>query len=104
MSLHLGIHWGRVVSFFRKSFNDNKKLLWVQRIAAVVIAGYGLGCFIQNQIVSYMFLQTHFVFFDYEKTILQVFLEYIGMMGFWVFAGYCISKILIGGVSKWNTQ
>ena len=66
--------------------------VWVLRLTAVLIAGYGLLCFIRKDIVSYMLLRNEFVFFDYEQSMLSVILEYTAMMGFWVFIGFSITK------------
>ena len=110
MSFHLGMHWGMVTGMFgrlskgkklRNSFLSGRELfnkrlpgmsVWVLRLTAVLIAGYGLLCFIRKDIVSYMLLRNEFVFFDYEQSMLSVILEYTAMMGFWVFIGFSITK------------
>lgn len=95
MSFHLGMHWGMVAGMFRRLPGGGKRSdvsVWVLRLAAVLVAGYGLLCFIRKDIVSYMFLKNEFVFFDFEKSMLSVFWEYAAMMGFWIFAGSYIVK------------
>ena len=95
MSLHLGMHWGMVTGMFRRLLKGRKlsgMSVWVLRLAAALIAGYGLFCFVRKDIVSYMFLKNEFVFFDFEQSILSVFFEYTAMMGLWVFAGFYISR------------
>lgn len=95
MSLHLGMHWGMVTGMFRRLLKGRKlsgMSVWVLRLAAALIAGYGLFCFVRKDIVSYMFLKNEFVFFDVEQSILSVFLEYTAMMGLWVFVGFYISR------------
>lgn len=95
MSFHLGMHWGMVTGMFRRLLKGRKLpgiSVWVLRLAAVLIAGYGLLRFIQKDIVSYMFLKNEFVFFDFEQSTLSVFLEYAAIMGFWAFAGFCIIR------------
>lgn len=95
MSFHLGMHWGMVTGMFRR-LSKGRALpgltVWVLRLTAVLIAGYGLLCFIRKDIVSYMFLKNEFVFFDFEQNMLSVILEYAAMMGFWVFTGFYITK------------
>lgn len=95
MSFHLGMHWGMVIGMFGR-LSKGRALhglsVWALRLAAVLIAGYGLLCFIRKDIVSYMFLKNEFVFFDFEQGMLSVILEYAAMMGFWVFAGFYITK------------
>lgn len=95
MSLHLGMHWGMVKGMFgrlskSRTLPDKKGSalsVWVLRLAALLIAGYGLFCFIRQDILFYMFLKNEFVFFDFEQSILSVMLEYAAMMGFWIFVG-----------------
>lgn len=111
MSFHLGMHWGMVTGMFRRLLKGRtlpgKKLsdisVWVLRLVVVLIAGYGLLCFIRKDIVSYMFLKNEFVFFDFEQSKLSVILEYAVMMGFWVFAGFSITKG-VGKLSAYAAQ
>lgn len=95
MSFHLGMHWGMVTGMFGR-LSKGRVLsglsVWVLRLASVLIAGYGLYCFIRKDIVSYMFLKNEFVFFDFEQSMLSVILEYVTMMGFWDFVGFYITK------------
>lgn len=96
MSIHLGLHWGMVISMFHK-FSGGKKYvvsLWIFRLIAVLIAGYGAVCFYKADILSYMFLKVEFAFLDYEKSAALIFTEYMAMMGFWVFIVYYVSKAL----------
>lgn len=94
MSLYLGLHWHMILGIFRKSAGGKKisALVWILRIAAFAIAAYGAYCFIGADIFSYMFLQTEFAFFDFEKSAFSVFSEYIAMMGLWIFVGHYITK------------
>lgn len=62
------------------------------RIAAALIAGYGVYVFLKNELLSYMFLTLHFVFFDYEKPVPLFFAEYMAMMWLFVFLAYYISR------------
>ena len=80
-----------ITGMFKRFLKDRKMpaaAVWGLRLAAFVIAGYGLICFIQKDIVSYMFLKSQFVFFDFEQGAVSVFIEYIAMMGFWIFDGF----------------
>lgn len=99
MSIHLGMHWGMIVGMFRRLLKGRKLpnvSVWGLRLASIVIAGYGLVCFIQKDIASYMFLKNQFVFFDFEQSALSVFIEYIAMMGFWIF----VSFYMVRGIGK----
>lgn len=95
MSVHLGMHWGMIVGMFKRLLKGRKlpgTAVWGLRLAAALIAGYGLFCFIQKDIVSYMFLKNQFVFFDFEQSAISVFAEYIAMMGFWIFVSFYIVR------------
>ena len=95
MSIHLGMHWGMILGMFGRLLKSRKLpdlLVWGLRLIIVLIAGYGLICFIQKDIVSYMFLRNQFVFFDFAQSAWSVFAEYIAMMGFWIFFGFGIAR------------
>lgn len=95
MSVHLGMHWGMIAGIFGRVLKERKipaAAVWALRFLAVVIAVYGLVCFVQKDIASYMFLKNQFVFFDFEQSAVSVFAEYIAMMGFWILAGFYVSR------------
>ena len=94
MSIHLGLHWGMVIGMFRKlcKERESRAALWAVRLCAVLIAGYGAACFWKADIFSYMFMKAEFAFIDYEKNAAQVLIEYMAMMGLWVFMAYYTAK------------
>lgn len=95
MGIHLGLHWGIVTGIFRSLLQREKLsgiFLCTLRLLAVLIAVYGFVCFVRKDIVSYMFLKNQFVFFDFEQGVVLVLAEYSAIMGFWIFAGFCITK------------
>lgn len=96
MNFHLGIHWGMIIRLFQKLTRGktNVVLKWGMRLLAAVIAGYGAVCLFQNNIFSYLFLQTEFAFYDFEKSIATVFGESVAMMVVWIFLGYYTVKVL----------
>lgn len=94
MALHLGLHWNMILSMGRKAVGPvSSKPLWILlRIAAALVAGYGLYAFLKNQFLSYMFLMSSFVFFDFERPVLLFFTEYIAIMGLFIFLAHYTSK------------
>ena len=95
MSVHLGLHWSMILGMCRKLTGSREKpqaVTWILRVMAALLAMYGLYLFGRKDIFSYMFLKQQFVFFDFEQSAEAVFVEYIVMMGFWVFAACYISK------------
>lgn len=75
MALHLGLHWNMILGMVRKTAGPvaSKPLRTFMRIAAALVAGYGLYAFVKNQFLSYMFLTSSFVFFDFERPVLLFF-------------------------------
>lgn len=94
MDFHLGLHWSMVLGMVKNAVGavPSKPVCFILRMAAVFIAWYGAYAFWKNQILSYLFLTVHFVFFDYEKPVWLFFAEYMAMMGLFVFLAHYISK------------
>lgn len=94
MALHLGLHWNMILGMVRKATGPvtSKPRRILLRVAAAMIAGYGLYAFLKNQFLSYMFLSSLFVFFDYERPVLLFFTEYMAIMGLFIFLGHYVSK------------
>lgn len=86
MALHLGLHWNMILGMVRKAAGANlpKQMQIVLRIIAALIAGYGLYAFIKNQFLSYLFLLSDFVYFDYERPVLLFFTEHTAIIGLFV--------------------
>lgn len=89
MSLHLGLHWNVMMTMARKAFPKVSTVrTWVLRTAAIVIAVYGAYAFIKRDIAGYLFLRIQFVLFDFEEPLLLFLLDYMAVMGLFVFAGH----------------
>ncbi len=88
MSVHLGFHWSMMMGMAKKFFPKPSAVRkWVLRILALVIAGYGVYAFIRRDIGIYMLLRSHFVFFDYEEPLVFFYLDYIAVMGLFIWIG-----------------
>lgn len=95
MSLHLGFHWSMLMGVAHRRFKGSSAAgKWMARIIAAVIAGYGLYAFIKRDIGSYMLLQVHFVFFDYEEPVICFILDYAAAMGLLLFIGHYLGIAL----------
>ena len=97
MSLHLGLHWGMFLGMGRKAL----KLRQPSRLRAVLlptlggcIAVYGLFAFLRRDLLTYMLVRTHFVFFDFSEPIPLFYLDYLAMMGTFLFLSYYASRLL----------
>lgn len=88
MSLHLGFHWSMIMGMAGKVFQKPcVARRWVGRLLALVIAGYGVYAFGKREFGNYMLLRNQFVFFDFEEPLLFFYLDYIAIMGLFIFIG-----------------
>lgn len=97
MSLHLGLHWGMITGMIRKAAKlppPSPGRAATARVLAFGIAAYGIYAFVKHRIYDYLFLRGMFVFFDFEQPPAQFFLEYLAMMGLWVFAAYYLTRVI----------
>lgn len=89
MSLHLGLHWSMVLAAVRR-FSKAQWLRWLGWLTAA----YGVYAIWKRGLPEYLFLRTHFVFFDYEEPVLFFFADYLAIMGLFIFCGYYGSRLL----------
>ena len=95
MSVHLGMHLRQMMNMFKKYIHLKTNVLKTIKLMIVIICLYGIYCFIQNNMMSYMFLINEFVFFDFEKNTFIVLLVYLSMMELWVNIGYFIIRMIL---------
>ena len=93
MALHLGLHWDMVLGMLRRAAGPvrSRAVRYALRAAGAAVAAYGLYAFVHNQIASYLFLTSPYVFFDFERPVALFFLDYLAIMGLFVFAAHVIS-------------
>ena len=97
LSLHLGLHWRVIMGMAAKlTKKSSKRCRWILRMAAALIAVYGVYAFIKRDFGNYMLLRYHFVFFDFEEPLALFLLDHAAIMGLFVGAGYYISVLLTG--------
>ena len=95
MSLHLGFHWKMMMGIARKfTKKSSSTKAWALPVIAFLIAGYGIYAFITREIGSYMFLKNEFVFFDFDEPLVFFIIDYIAVMGLFVFVGHYLSTVL----------
>lgn len=89
MSLHLGFHWNLVLSMARRAgTKPSNARSWLIRSVGILIAGYGIYAFAIREIGSYLLFRTQFVFFDFEEPLGMFLLDYVAVMGLFVFIGH----------------
>ena len=72
-------------------------------IIAAVVAVYGIYAFLKRDIGNYMLLRVHFVFFDYNEPLFFFLLDYIAVMGLFIFIGHYLADFLSQHGSKKKT-
>lgn len=110
MALHLGLHWNMVITAAKKIFKPKKRSIPRRVILVIIsaaIAGYGVYVFVKREFMTYMLLRSPFVFLDYDESKILFYLDYIALLGLFIFASHYISKLLslikIGGKKSERT-
>lgn len=94
MSIHLGLHWTTIMGIVSKGRKKSGGRTILLRVIATVIAAYGVYAFFARQVGIYMLLRSHFVFFNYEEPLILFLIDYVAIMGVFIFIGHYVSKIL----------
>lgn len=74
--------------------NPSAVRTWILRVLALAIAGYGVFAFVKRDVGSYLLLKIQFVFFDFEEPLIFFLLDYVALMGLFVFIGHYLAEIL----------
>lgn len=95
LALHLGIHWNMMMRIVGKICAKPSRLRpMILRIIGVGIAVYGMYVFIQRDLPEYMFLQTQFVFFNFDEPLGFFFLDYLAIMGMFIWIGHYLAQLV----------
>ncbi len=90
LSVHLGMHWGVLA----KRLRYKEPVLVLIKIATVVIAGYGIYALLHHDLIAYIFLIEQYVFFDMDQPLASFLLDYVAIMGLWVWIAYYLTRVL----------
>lgn len=94
MSFHLGLHWNMMISMAGKHLKPSKIRSRILRIAGYLFAAYGIYAFWRRDVGIYLLMKSHFVFFDYSEPVAAFLLDYLAVMGLFVFLGYESTKLI----------
>ncbi|MGG7142050.1 DUF4405 domain-containing protein [Clostridium nigeriense] len=96
MSIHVGLHWNMIISMFRKKKVQLSEVYnyFLQGIAIIIFI-YGIYCFAENEIISYLLANKQFAFFDVSKPFFFFIIEYIAMMGSIIFLTVHVRGLLL---------
>ena len=93
ISAHIGMHWGMFIGMMKLKKIKAVILRILINILGILIALYGISSFIKRRLYEKMFLLIDYAFFDYEEPIIFFFLDYLAIMGFFIFVAYYSSKL-----------
>ena len=93
LSLHLGLHWIMVVSMVSKNRPKKPALTWLARVLGLAIAAYGIHAMAARQVADYLFGSVGFAFFDLDEPLIFFLLDYLAIMGLFVFAGHYLALL-----------
>lgn len=94
MSLHIGTNWTLFLNRWKQRWNNQKdKREWIFRIVGAAIAGYGAVAFHKRRIAEYLFMKSHFVMFDPTETLFTFLLDYVFIIGLFVWIGHYSSQL-----------
>lgn len=82
IALHLGMHWKMLANFFCKIWHVAPDSLLATRLIPVIftmISIYGCYAFIQRNLLSYLFMQVDFSFFDFSESKLFFYTDFLAM-------------------------
>lgn len=95
MSLHLGLHWNTMLAMAGKMVKKpSVPRTWILRTAGYLFAAYGAYAFARRGVGRYMTLRDQFIFFDFSEPLILFLLDYMAIMGLFVFIGHYLTKAL----------
>lgn len=98
MALHLGLHWGIFTGLARKLFRIKAASPIrgiVLLLVSAAIAVYGIAVFLKRDLLTYMLVQTQFVFLDFNEPKILFYLDHMAMMGSCIFLSHYIGRLLL---------
>lgn len=95
MSLHLGLHWNIMITPVTKKLKKKSKSMQILfAMPSFLIAAYGIYAFVTRNIAQYMFLKSHFVFFNFDEPLILFLIDYLAIMELFVFLGHYAVKLI----------
>lgn len=89
MSLHLGMHCGMLITMAGRLWKQPSAIRSLMaRVAALVVAGYGIYAFVKRQIGDYLLMKMHFAFYDFNEGVFPFLFDYLAVMLLLAIAGY----------------
>lgn len=94
MSLHLGLHWSMMLTVLRRAAGTAPGWTAALRILGAGVAIFGAAAFLRREVGAYLLGQIQFAFFDFEESLARFFLDYLAIMGLFVWTGHYLGVLL----------
>ncbi len=94
MAAHLGLHWGMFLKMVQRNRHPGKRQPMLPTLLGAVIAVYGIVVMVKRDLPTYLFLRAEFVFLDFSESKILFYLDYLAMMGTFIFLAYFAVRLL----------
>ena len=97
MTAHLGLHGGMLLGMVRQvgktKLPGRPASPWLT-LLGVLVAAYGAAAMVKRDLATYLFLRAEFVFLDFSESKLLFYLDYLAIMGPFIFLAHFAAKLL----------
>lgn len=100
MSVHLGVHWARMTALLRKMIpllNRYPVHVLTRMLVPAAILGYGIKASFDRDICSKLFMVYSFDFWDFERSSIGFFANYLAIIGVYAVMTSTTLKVLSSG-------
>ncbi len=94
LAMTLGLHWGVFLKMAQKTRPSGKPRPVLSTPLGGVIAVYGIAAMMKRDLPTYLFLRAEFVFLDFSESKILFYLDYLAMMGTFIFLAWFAVKLL----------
>ncbi len=97
MMVHLGQHWGVLLRAAQKAGKTQlagRPGSPLPTLLGALIAVYGAIAMVKRNLATYLFLRAEFVFLDFGESRLLFYLDYLAIMGTFIFLSHFAMKLL----------
>lgn len=97
MAAHLGLHWGMLLGIARRfgsGQTSNRPRSMLPTLLGGGIALYGAVALVRRGLPAYLFAQAEFALLDYGESKVLFYLDYLAMMGTFIFLTHSTAKLL----------